>query len=156
MSSRTGNWPVTIIPTTAHNNKVQNNLIHDYLKVLGDGGGIYTNGSQPGTIISGNVILTQFHSYAGIYLDGGSQYIEVANNILLTKHPSSPSIFVHRSGDHNIHDNWIDSWIGTNLENAPATFPYGISVEKNNVVISNISKAPATTISNAGRTSTSQ
>jgi hypothetical protein len=69
-------------PTVARNNKIQYNLVHDYMKVLRDGGGIYTLGAQPGSEISNNFIHHQENVYAPVYLDKGTQYYTVENNVL--------------------------------------------------------------------------
>ena len=69
-------------PTVARNNEVRYNLIHDYMKVLVDGGGVYTLGAQPGSEISNNYIHHQENVYAPVYLDEGTQYYTVENNVL--------------------------------------------------------------------------
>ena len=71
-------------------NSIKNNLIYNIGQGwLSDMGGIYTLGSQPGTVLKGNVI----HNVAadpglggyggwGIYLDEGSQEISVTDNLV--------------------------------------------------------------------------
>jgi hypothetical protein len=68
------------------NNKITNNLIHDHMQLLTDGGGIYSNGIQgtsfgDGELIEGNVVHDQAHPYGAIYLDNGSQYVTVTRNL---------------------------------------------------------------------------
>src|SRR5215212_7753104 len=44
-------------PTVAQFNKIQYNLLRNHLKILRDGRGIYTLGSQPKSAINNNYIL---------------------------------------------------------------------------------------------------
>jgi hypothetical protein len=69
------------------------NHIHDVLKKLADGGGIYTLGFQPGTILRGNHIHDVHRSsYAvggapnnGFFIDQGSKgYLFEANTVYAT------------------------------------------------------------------------
>ncbi len=75
-------WTNTKDSQTAKNNIVTNNYIHNYCQKAIDGGGIYTLGNQPGSVISGNYITDQKNVYAGIYLDAGSQYFTVSDNVV--------------------------------------------------------------------------
>jgi len=68
--------------TPARNNTIRHNLIHDYMKTLSDGGGIYTLGSQPGSEISNNYISHQKHPYASLYLDEGTKHFSVNDNVV--------------------------------------------------------------------------
>ncbi|HUW61244.1 MAG TPA: right-handed parallel beta-helix repeat-containing protein [Candidatus Bathyarchaeia archaeon] len=74
-------------PTSQRGAQIHNNHIHDCMKVLSDGGGIYTLGFQPGTIISGNEIHDIHRSWHalqapnnGIFFDQGSSGIHVESN----------------------------------------------------------------------------
>ncbi len=65
-------------------NLVAYNHVHDVMRVLDDGGGIYSLGLTPGSVIRGNHI----HDVArdrdvghGIYLDGGSSGVLCENNL---------------------------------------------------------------------------
>lgn len=70
------------------NNLVRGNLIHHYAKHMYDTAGIYTLGSQPHSLIEGNVVRDIYSpSYAHdpnhwfyLYTDEGSSYITVRNN----------------------------------------------------------------------------
>ncbi len=93
------------------NNMIQDNLIYDIGQGwLSDMGGIYTLGTQKGTIISGNVI----HDVAadsgqggyggwGIYLDEGSSYMEVKNNLVYAC--GSESFHQHYGKENQITNN---------------------------------------------------
>jgi hypothetical protein len=71
-----------LTPTTSRNNHVEYNLIHDCMRVLRDGGGIYTLGSQPGSTIDHNFIYGQTNRVAAIYLDEGSQGFSIYANVI--------------------------------------------------------------------------
>ncbi|MCX7914761.1 MAG: right-handed parallel beta-helix repeat-containing protein [Verrucomicrobiae bacterium] len=75
-------------PSNCKSNLIEYNRITRVMRWLVDGGGIYTLGYQPGTIIRSNHVSDlQFSHYAaggavaGIYLDNGSKGFEVAGNV---------------------------------------------------------------------------
>jgi len=77
-------------PTTQRDTLVAFNHIHDCMKKLADGGGIYTLGLQPGTVLRGNLIYDIHRSgYAhggapnnGIFFDQGSKDLSVEGQII--------------------------------------------------------------------------
>jgi hypothetical protein len=69
-------------PTPAGNNRIEHNHLHDLMNPMMDGGGIYTLGNQPGTVIRGNHIHHNTRQPGGIYLDEGSGFIEVTGNLV--------------------------------------------------------------------------
>jgi hypothetical protein len=69
-------------PTTAKNNRIEQNHIHHIMQLMRDGGGIYMLGNQPGTVIRGNHIHDMHNDPGGIYLDEGSGFIEIAGNLV--------------------------------------------------------------------------
>ena len=86
-----GGWPDKIkLPGQANNsahNVIANNRIHDFMLVLSDGGGIYTQGRtgkdlSDGERITGNVITDQYSSGHGIYTDNGSAMITISGNVV--------------------------------------------------------------------------
>jgi hypothetical protein len=93
-------------PTPAKNNIVENNHIHDINTRFWDGGGVYTLGNMPGTVIRGNLVHDNLGWPGGIYLDEGSGFIEVTGNIVynvyplvinqVTIHPSTPMNYNNR------------------------------------------------------------
>ena len=66
----------------SHNNTISYNRINNYMVAARDGGGIYTLGAQPDSVIEGNYISNQHHPFGGIYLDEGSAYFTVFNNVI--------------------------------------------------------------------------
>jgi hypothetical protein len=100
-------------PTVARNNKVRYNLIHDYMKVLVDGGGVYTLGAQPDSEISYNYIHHQENLYAPVYLDEGTQYYTVENNVLVSV-PEWIRIWTDSIKNNVIQHNYTDNPSHTN------------------------------------------
>ena len=94
-----GGWPDKIRQAGQANNSAQNvvrnNLIHDLMLVLSDGGGIYTQGLTgkdlaDGEKVAGNVIYDQFSSGHEIYSDNGSSMMTIQGNVMF----------------NTDHDNW--------------------------------------------------
>lgn len=80
-------WTWGLGVSYTYDNIIENNRIHDVMKTLADGGGIYTLGVQPGTVIKGNTIYN-IHRLKdaigsdnnGIFFDEGSSKIFVEKN----------------------------------------------------------------------------
>jgi len=103
-------YPIPFIyekPTPARNNRIANNHIHHVMQKRLDGGGVYTLGNMPGTIIEGNHIHDNPGWPGGIYLDEGSGFIEVRNNRVYNV--PTPMNFNNRNQNRidtcNVHDN---------------------------------------------------
>jgi len=86
-----GGWPDKIKQAGqsnySQNNIVAHNRISNFMLVLADGGGIYTQGlTGPnlamGEKVTGNVVTDQFGSGHAIYTDNGSCNITVAGNVI--------------------------------------------------------------------------
>ncbi len=82
-------WQWNPEPTACKNNTIEFNHIHDVMNRLGDGGGIYTLGFQPGTVIRSNLIhdihRSQFAQAApnnGMFIDEGSKGFLFENNVI--------------------------------------------------------------------------
>ncbi|TQM78557.1 ricin-type beta-trefoil lectin protein [Saccharothrix saharensis] len=67
-------------PTTASNNRLINNYVHDVMQQMNDGGCIYTLAWNPGASISGNH-CQRTNGYFGVYFDEGSKYYSVTGNV---------------------------------------------------------------------------
>ena len=78
-------WSWGAHPSFTHDNTVEWNHIYGYAPgVLSDGGGIYTLGLQPGTVIRCNRIhgaVAARYGFHSIYFDQGSSRITLSNNI---------------------------------------------------------------------------
>ncbi|WP_223280733.1 discoidin domain-containing protein [Streptomyces antnestii] len=89
-------------------NKITGNRMNNVMRVendMHDGGAIYTQGSQPGTVISGNYINRSAFGNTerdgnGIYLDEQSSHIRVTGNVLT------------RMGYK-----WVSNWAGYGIDN---------------------------------------
>ncbi|KAA2247289.1 fibronectin type III domain-containing protein [Solihabitans fulvus] len=86
-----GGWPDKIkspaTPNVSHDNAISDNLIHDYMLALDDGGGIYTQGITgtslaDGEKVTGNVIHDQWGLGKSVYTDNGCTYETVDGNVL--------------------------------------------------------------------------
>ncbi|NLV44146.1 MAG: right-handed parallel beta-helix repeat-containing protein [Candidatus Hydrogenedentes bacterium] len=94
--------------TSQRNCTVENNHIHDVMKVLADGGAIYTLGLQPGTVLRGNLLYDVHRSsFAhggapnnGIFFDEGSKGFLVEDNII--HNTSGEPIRFNQTGPENL------------------------------------------------------
>ncbi|MCW2945363.1 MAG: hypothetical protein JWR24_2080 [Actinoallomurus sp.] len=86
-----GGWPDKIgkpaTPNVSHDNAVSDNLIFNYMQLLDDGGGIYTQGITgtslaDGEKVTGNVIHDQWGLGKNVYTDNGCTYETVEGNVL--------------------------------------------------------------------------
>ncbi len=82
-------WQWNPEPTNCQANLIEYNHIYGCMKMLSDGGGIYTLGFQPGTIIRGNVIHNIARSaFAvgapnnGMFIDEGSKGFLIEGNVI--------------------------------------------------------------------------
>ena len=73
------NW--TDVVTSQSGTVIAQNHIHDCMKLLNDGGGIYTLGNHQGGLIDGNLIYDIYRN-VGLYNDQGSSNFTVADNIV--------------------------------------------------------------------------
>ncbi|MEU8227935.1 right-handed parallel beta-helix repeat-containing protein [Kribbella sp. NPDC048915] len=81
------NGPVDPARPTNSEARIVDNLLFDYMKVLYDGGGIYTTFKQgdswhTAAEISGNVIHDMQQPYWALYTDWGSNWIKVTDNVI--------------------------------------------------------------------------
>jgi len=82
-------WQWNPRPTPCKQNRVVANHIFEVMRHLGDGGGIYTLGFQPGTVIRGNHIhrvrrspFVQAAPNNGMFIDEGSKGFLFENNVI--------------------------------------------------------------------------
>ncbi|KRF18386.1 RICIN domain-containing protein [Paenibacillus sp. Soil787] len=81
-------------PTVAQNNTVQYNYIHDVMKVLQDGGGVYTLSAQANSSINNNYFREDTKVAGAIYLDEQTQFFNVNNNLVANIGPSTHWLYV--------------------------------------------------------------
>ncbi len=100
-------------PNINSGNVIADNLIYDYMQVLGDGGAIYTNGSQASgwsgqLSISGNVTYGGKNTDFALYTDTGSQYITLSQNVVYDQPLDSfSSGGCHTVGHIHLDDNYF-------------------------------------------------
>ncbi|WP_062357282.1 RICIN domain-containing protein [Herbidospora yilanensis] len=119
-------------PTTASNNRLIGNYVHDVMQQMNDGGCIYTLSWNPGAVISDNYCL-RTNGHFGVYFDEGSKYYTVRNNVF-----SSIGVWAtanywggENMGNWTVTGNWTSS-SSTNVTNGDRG-----NVVNNNVVVSN-------------------
>ncbi len=103
-------WVWNPTPSPCKGNVVEFNHIHDVMQVLSDGGGIYTLGLQPGSILRGNLIhgvpINAGRAESnGIFMDEGSTDLLVENNVIFDTHRSS--IRFHQAGRNLLRGNTL-------------------------------------------------
>jgi hypothetical protein len=110
-------------PTAAKDNVIEFNHVHHVMLRLLDGGGIYTLGRMPGTVIRDNRIDDAPGWPGGICLDQGSGDIEVIRNVITGLKPwtlggpevVTPILLNNRTQDRDascpVHDNDGDVYI---------------------------------------------
>ncbi|HNT87513.1 MAG TPA: right-handed parallel beta-helix repeat-containing protein, partial [Candidatus Hydrogenedentes bacterium] len=112
--------------TSQRNCLVEYNKVHDVMKMLADGGAIYTLGFQPGTVLRGN-LLYDVHRSAfahggapnnGIFFDQGSKGYLVEQNIIYGT--SGESVRYNQTGPDNL--NLRENVFGVTPENR--AFPH--------------------------------
>ena len=102
----------------AHHNIIEYNHIHHlFANTLQDGGGIYTLGQQPGTVIRGNIIH-HLNGYKndkaiGLYPDQASEGILFEKNIVYNV--TGPGVYSHKAINNTIRNNIFAYCGGTNF-----------------------------------------
>ena len=66
--------------TTASNNQIIGNYVHDIMQQMNDGGCIYALSANPNAVINGNYCL-RTNGFFGLYFDEGSRYFSGTNNV---------------------------------------------------------------------------
>ncbi|MFJ9086626.1 right-handed parallel beta-helix repeat-containing protein [Streptomyces sp. NPDC102384] len=98
-------------------NRITNNRITNAMRVSydqHDGGAIYTQGAQPGTVISGNYLNRSAYGNTerdgnGIYLDEQSSHITVTRNVLTRLGYKWVSNWADYGIDNHATGNWTDT-----------------------------------------------
>ncbi|MFD8321212.1 hypothetical protein [Kitasatospora purpeofusca] len=100
----------------AGNNRILDNYVHDVMRVLHDGAGIYTLGSQgfgpTRSVLAGNVVsLVGGH---GIYHDEDSTYWDTHHNVVTAVTGAWVNLWQASISDNTVHDNHTDTGRVTN------------------------------------------
>jgi hypothetical protein len=99
--------PIYNTPTTAKNNRIVGNRIHDVMQELADGACIYNLSANPGTRIDRNYCYGN-NGYFGLYFDQGSRYLTAKHNVF---QDTGPWVYMNANpgdptGDLTLTDNW--------------------------------------------------
>jgi hypothetical protein len=119
-------WMWNTRPTPCRGNLVEHNHIHHVMQILSDGGGIYTLGRQPDTVLRGNVIhdvpLNSGRAESnGMFIDEGSSEILIEGNTIY-RIRRSPIRF-HKAVGNTVRGNVLVS------DSATPTFRYNATDE---------------------------
>ncbi|MFF5139239.1 DUF1349 domain-containing protein [Streptomyces sp. NPDC013157] len=99
--------PIYSPPTTAANNHITDNYIHDVMQQMNDGGCLYTLSASPGSTFERNYCHTN-NNYYGFYHDEGSRNFTDTNNVFRNvgrwSHQNGTS--TNNTGALTLQDNW--------------------------------------------------
>jgi len=129
-------WMWNPTPTPCRGNLLENNHIHHVMQILSDGGGIYTLGLQPGTVIRGNIIhdvplnLGRAESN-GMFLDEGTTDMVIEENVIYNV-DRSPLRF-HRATENLVRNNILVVQKDVPPVRYNATDPGNIKMENNKI-----------------------
>lgn len=103
-------WEGTLdISDYSRDNKILNNKVDTVMRITTDGGGIYTLGKQPHSIIDGNYVRNvMVHGKGAIYPDQGTSFYTISNNIVENITPDSRWMYIWNPLAHDltIDDNY--------------------------------------------------
>ena len=152
-----GGWPDKLghppVLSYSHGNVIADNLVFDFMQLLADGGGIYTQGIQGtsfanGERITGNVVHGELDWCRALQSDDGASYVTFADNALYNNAydwGTSHYDYVANDGNNDplvIHGNYWEQGDGNSS--------YKRVTVSDNHLISGPSQAPADIIQNAG------
>jgi len=130
-------WMWNPTPTPCKGNIVADNHIHHCMQVLSDGGGIYTLGLQPGTVLKGNLIhdIPRNSGRAesnGMFLDEGTTGLVIEGNLIFET-DRSPFRF-HKATTNLVKGNVVVLKQGVPMVRYNATDAKNITLEANTEV----------------------
>ncbi|WP_232836722.1 RICIN domain-containing protein [Lentzea terrae] len=119
-------------PTTAANNRLINNYVHDVMQQMTDGGCIYTLAWNPNAEISGNYCL-RTNGWFGLYFDEGSKYYNANGNVFSATGTWATANYWggENMGNWRVTNNWSTN-NSTNITNGDRG-----NVVSGNVVVTN-------------------
>jgi hypothetical protein len=103
--------------TTASNNRLIGNYVHDVMQQMTDGGCIYTLSWNPGALISDNYCL-RTNGWFGQYFDEGSKFYTVRNNVFSAVGTWATANYFggENMGNFTVTNNWASNG-STNVVN---------------------------------------
>ncbi len=104
--------------TTASNNQITGNYVHDIMQQMNDGGCVYTLSANPSAVISGNYCL-RTNGYFGLYFDEGSRYYAATGNVFSSVGGTwavENANANNNTGTLTLTNNWLSNG-GTNIVN---------------------------------------
>ncbi|WP_367129387.1 ricin-type beta-trefoil lectin domain protein [Saccharothrix sp. HUAS TT1] len=119
-------------PTTASDNRLVNNYVHDVMQQMNDGGCVYTLAANPNAVISGNHCL-RTNGHFGLYFDEGSRYYTATNNVFSNTGTWATANYWggENMGNWRVTDNWSTNG-STNVTNGDRG-----NVVSGNVIVTN-------------------
>lgn len=136
-----GGWHASVVspnrnPNGNAYNVVSNNLMYDYMHTLGDGGAIYSNGSQATSwktalYMRRNIAYRGTNTDFSLYTDAASQYVKVGGNfVYFQPWDSFNTGGCHTVGHIRIYNNYFS-------QGGPAypCFPYTDMVKEKNTSV---------------------
>ncbi|MEI8122139.1 MAG: hypothetical protein WCI20_08800 [bacterium] len=129
-------------------NTISNNAVGFYMKILSDGGGIYTLGNQGDpehkTIWSGNYVHHGAHGQ-GLYSDEGSGFMDIHDNVVGRVGANWMNIWCGSIHDVDVHNNFSDK---TNVNNRGTNCTVHDNIDT--ISIESLPEAAAAIVRNAG------
>jgi hypothetical protein len=127
-------WVWNPTPSPCRDNRIQFNHIHHVMQVLSDGGGVYTLGRQPGTVLRANLVHDVPANAGraesnGFFIDEGSSELLIENNIIYGV-ARSPIRF-HRASGNVVRKNVLVAPPGTPTFRFNSTDEKSITFEDN-------------------------
>jgi len=154
-----GGWPDKVSlpaePNYSNGNAFTDNLIYDHMNVLGDGGGIYTNGITGSTLangehLTGNLIYDQVSTAGhGIYTDNGASYITITGN---AEYDINANVWGSNHTNYTLNNDTYDPLQieGNYWTDGPADYNAKSVLITGNTNITSSSQVPAAIVSAAG------
>jgi hypothetical protein len=152
-----GGWPDkrgrSPVANFSHDNVVSSNLIFDFMQVLSDGGGIYTQGitgpsMAHGEKVTGNVVHDQLAWGRALQSDDGASFVTYSGNVLYNDNYDWGSNHI----DYRTHSGQYDpQLVKSNYwqQGDPDSSQKGVTVSRNKL-IAGAGQAPASIVSHAG------
>jgi hypothetical protein len=142
----------------SRDNVISNNVVDNFMRVLSDGGGIYTQGVTGtslanGEKVTGNVVYGQQDWSFALHSDNGAAYITYTGNVLYDDNYEwcCTSIdYIHPSATDGVPNEYPQVFADNYWESGmPTSFARDVTV-KGNHLISGPQQAPVGVIQNAG------